>query len=90
MPVKTSVCFKIKCSENKTKQQQPLNNVVQTKTATSTIKKRKEKTSFFCMYIHTRFNIPRSFSPQFYKVVIYMDHDKKVMVLVNTVVRVYT
>lgn len=42
------------------------------------------------MYIHTRFNIPRSFSPQFYKVVIYMDHDKKVMVLVNTVVRVYT
>lgn len=90
MPVKTSVCFKIKCSEKKTKQQQPLNNVVQTKTATSTIKKRKEKPSFFCMYIHTRFNIPRSFSPQFYKVVIYMDHDKKVMVLVNTVVRVYT
>lgn len=42
------------------------------------------------MYIHTRFNIPRSFSPQFYKVVIYMDHDKKVMVLVNTVVCVYT
>lgn len=41
------------------------------------------------MYIHTRFNIPRSFSPQFYKVVIYMDHDK-VMVLVNTVVCVYT
>lgn len=72
------------------KQQQPLNNVVQTKTATSTIKKRKEKTRFFCMYIHTRFNIPRSFSPQFYKVVIYMDHDKKVMVLVNTIVRVYT
>lgn len=42
------------------------------------------------MYIHTRFNIPRSFSPQFYKVVIYMDQDKKVMVLVNTVVCVYT
>lgn len=54
------------------------------------LKKEKKKTSFFCMYIHTRFNIPRSFSPQFYKVVIYMDHDKKVMVLVNTVVRVYT
>lgn len=54
------------------------------------LKKEKKKQVFFCMYIHTRFNIPRSFSPQFYKVVIYMDHDKKVMVLVNTVVRVYT
>lgn len=53
-------------------------------------KKKKRKQVFFCMYIHTRFNIPRSFSPQFYKVVIYMDHDKKVMVLVNTVVCVYT
>lgn len=82
--------FQNQVFRKKKKQQQPLNNVVQTKTATSTIKKRKEKTSFFCMYIHTRFNIPRSFSPQFYKVVIYMDHDKKVMVLVNTVVRVYT
>lgn len=80
--------FQNQVFRKKKKKKQPLNNVVQTKTATSTIKKRKNK--FFCMYIHTRFNIPRSFSPQFYKVVIYMDHDKKVMVLVNTVVRVYT
>lgn len=53
-------------------------------------KEKKLKKIVFCMYIHTRFNIPRSFSPQFYKVVIYMDQDKKVMVLVNTVVCVYT
>lgn len=33
--------------------------------------------------------MPHSFSPQFFQVVIYMDQDKKVMVLVNTVVCVY-
>lgn len=43
--------FQNQVFRKKKKKQQPLNNVVQTKTATSTIKKRKEKTSFFvCTY----------------------------------------
>lgn len=48
-------------------------------------KKKKKKLLYFCIYIYP-ISIPVLLALDFFQVVIYMEQDKRVMVLVNTVV----